>query len=94
MTTKQTEKSKLIVKLVIVAIICVFVALITILIVQNVKLHKLENEKNAIHNDLSHISLEESKIDKQLEEIQKSDYQEKLNEQEKNYGTEDEYLFN
>lgn len=94
MTTKQTEKSKLIVKLVIVAIICVFVALITVLIVQNVKLHKLENEKNAINNDLSHISLEESKIDKQLEEIQKSDYQEKLNEQEKNYGTEDEYLFN
>lgn len=94
MTTKQTEKSKLIVKLVIVAIICVFVALITVLIVQNVKLHKLENEKNAINKDLSHISLEESKIDKQLEEIQKSDYQEKLNEQEKNYGTEDEYLFN
>ena len=94
MTTKQTEKSKLIVKLVIVAIICVFVALITVLIVQNVKLHKLENEKNTINNDLSHISLEESKIDKQLEEIQKSDYQEKLNEQEKNYGTEDEYLFN
>lgn len=91
MEKEKRIKSKI--KLALIAVVAVVFSLIIILIVQNVQLHRLEDQKFKANQELIEIEAKSSLADKKIEELTDPEHNDKYYEQEKNYGGEKDYIF-
>ncbi len=89
---EKEKKIKNKIKIVFIAVTAVVLSLIIILIVQNVQLHKLENQKYKATQELVEIEQKNNVADKTIEELSDPEHNEKYYEQEENYGGDKDYI--
>lgn len=89
---EKEKKIKNKIKIAFIAVTAVVLSLIIILIVQNVKLHKLENQKYETNQELVEIEQKNNVADKTIEELSDPEHNEKYYEQEENYGGDKDYI--
>ena len=89
---EKEKKIKNKIKIAFIAVAAVVLSLIIILIVQNVQLHKLENQKYEANQELVEIEQKNNVADKTIEELSDSEHNEKYYEQEENYGGDKDYI--
>lgn len=82
------------IKVALIAVMAVVLSLIIILIVQTVRLHQLEEQKQQNLDELAQLEQNDATADKKMEELLDPTHNEKYYEQEHNYGSQDDYLFN
>lgn len=91
MEKEKRIKNKIRIALIVIAV--VILSLIIILIIQNVQLHRLENQKYSADQKLVQIEEDSKLADKKIEELTDPEHNDKYYEQEKNYGGEKDYIF-
>lgn len=89
---EKEKKIKNKIKIAFIAVTAVVLSLIIILIVQNVQLHKLENQKYKATQELVEIEQKNNVADKTIEELSDPEHNEKYYEQEENYGGDKDYI--
>ncbi|MGN1162395.1 MAG: hypothetical protein ACI4T2_00495 [Christensenellales bacterium] len=89
---EKEKKIKNKIKIAFIAVTAVVLSLIIILIVQNVQLHKLENQKYEANQELVEIEQKNNVADKTIEELSDPEHNEKYYEQEENYGGDKDYI--
>lgn len=94
MEKEQQKKIKNRIKLIVIAVTAVVLSLAIVLIVQTVRIHKLEDQKQTAQNELSSLEQKDAEADKKMEELLDPSHNDKYYEQEHNHGSQNDYLFN
>lgn len=89
---KKENKIKNRIKIVLIAVAIVVLSLVIILVVQNVKLHKLEKQKYELGQELVELNKKNEFADKQMDELTNPEHNDNYYEQEHNYGGEKDYI--
>ncbi len=82
------------IKVALIAVMAVVLSLVIILIIQTVQLHKLEDQKQDALTEQSLLEQKNADADKKMEELLDPTHNQKYYEQEHNYGSQNDYLFN